>query len=379
MAGVLAFGDGGIGVKSGRAVMILGLAVVVSACAAPGATGTRPPSPSASALASPAMTQCSPGYPMPSEVVELWFPCGPTAELRPVQRGVTTGGEERIQEVVRLFLDGPDARERQLGFTSLLAPGDAYAEIHDGRLVLDFPAEVTNVSTSAGSRGVIEGLRRSLLPLDGVDEIELRLRNDCAAFFEWIQVGPECHLLTDDGVVPRPTPSTAAVPIIPSEPTGPEITTGSPIAAVDDDGAFRLTLEAGQERYRAGQLIEVEAILAYAGAEDEVVMLGSSHSLVGFGLSGSDPAVEIRPAFTSDCAPHPITPDEPRVFPFTKSGAYTPGDPEAAFAAAYFAQPELRLPVGTWTIGAGTSFYVGPDCGDELHSLNAEVTVTVEP
>jgi len=38
----------------------------------------------------------------------------------------------------------------------------------------------------------------------------------------------------------------------------------------------------------------------------------------------------------------------------------------------------LRLPAGTWTIGAGAAFYIG-DCGGELHELSASVTVHVEP
>lgn len=366
--------------KNCGAVALLGLTLMVSGCAPSGASVASSPSASASVSQSPATADCRPAAPRLSEVVELWFPCGPTAELRSIQRGVTSSGGD-IAEVVGLFLAGPDARERQLGFSSLLSPDDArIAEFAGGRLVLDFPAEVNNVSTSAGSRGVIEGLRRSFLPLDGVDEIELRLRNDCAAFFEWIQIGPECHLLTDDGVVPDPASSPSApAAVIPAEPTGPEITSGAPVTASDDDGTFRLTFEVGQERYRAGQLIEAAAVLAYTGTADQVVMLGSSHSLVGFGLSGGAPAVRIGPAFTSDCAPHPISPAKPLVFPFTKSGAYIPGDPEAAFAAAYFAQPELRLPAGTWTIGAGTSFYVGADCGDQLHSLSVDVTITVEP
>lgn len=180
---------------------------------------------------------------------------------------------------------------------------------------------------------------------------------------------------------PSPTPSpepTAGALSIPTEPTGPELS-GEPVAAHDTDGDFTLTLTVGQDPYRAGQLITAEAVLAYGGSEAEIVMRGSSNTLVGFSLEGDEPRVSIGPAFTSDCGAHPIAPGDPLVFPFGKSGGYTPGDPADAFAEAYFAQPELRLPAGTWTIGAGTSFYTGADCGDELHSLTTEVTITVEP
>ena len=174
-----------------------------------------------------------------------------------------------------------------------------------------------------------------------------------------------------------PAPTDAAVSI-PTEPTGPELS-GDPVVATDTDGKFALTLTVGQDRYRAGQLIEAEAVLAYDGAQAEVVMRGSSHDLVGFGLRGGEPPVLIGPAFTSDCGAHPIAPGDPLVFPFGKSGGFTPGDPADAFAEAYFAQPELRLPAGTWTIGAGTTFYTGADCGDGLHSLSTEAVITVEP
>jgi hypothetical protein len=65
-------------------------------------------------------------------------------------------------------------------------------------------------------------------------------------------------------------------------------------------------------------------------------------------------------------------------YPLVKSGGYSPDEPLASFYAAYFDSPELRLPAGTWTIGAGGSWYIG-DCGDELHSLSASVTLVVEP
>lgn len=189
----------------------------------------------------------------------------------------------------------------------------------------------------------------------------------------------------------RPTPTSSATPspepsgsplvyqTIPTEPTGPEVT-GNPLRAEDTDGAFVLSLAATQDRYRAGQLIEIVATLSYIGSKAEVVALGSSHSLVGFALEGGDPPVLIVPAFTTDCAPHRITPGQPLIYPFSKSGSSSPGDPDYAFRQSYFADQELRLPAGTWTIRAGSGFYTGSDCGvGELVTLDAEVTFTVVP
>jgi hypothetical protein len=178
---------------------------------------------------------------------------------------------------------------------------------------------------------------------------------------------------------PEPSGSPLVYQSIPMEPTGPEVT-GSPLRAEDTEGSFVLSMEATQDRYRAGQLIEIVAKLSYTGDKAEVVALGSGNSLVVFALEGGDPPVRIDPAFTTDCAPHRLTPAKPLVFPFGKSGSSSPDDPDYAFRQAYFSDQKLRLPAGTWTIRASSGFYVGSDCGEGgLHSLEAEVTFTVLP
>jgi hypothetical protein len=170
----------------------------------------------------------------------------------------------------------------------------------------------------------------------------------------------------------------ADVPTIPHEPTGPPIT-GDPVTAEDADDSFRLTLEADQDRYRAGQEIVVLATLAYLGPADGVVARGSSNpGLIGFAIESEDPPIRISPAFTTDCGPHEMARGAAVDYPLEKSGGFSPDEPLAPFYEAYFDSPDLRLPAGTWTISAGGSWYIG-DCGDELHDLSASVTVVVEP
>ena len=70
-------------------------------------------------------------------------------------------------------------------------------------------------------------------------------------------------------------PVAAGVPTMPDEPTGPLIS-GDPVTDADADVSFRLTLEADQDRYRAGQEILVMATLTYLGPADAVVARGSS-------------------------------------------------------------------------------------------------------
>lgn len=174
-------------------------------------------------------------------------------------------------------------------------------------------------------------------------------------------------------------PVVAAVPTIPDEPTGALID-GQPVTAEDADGSFRLTLEADQDRYRAGQEIMVLATLTYVGPADAIVARGSSTpGLIGFSVESDDPAIRIGAAFTTDCGPHEMTRGVPVEYPLEKSGGYSPDEPLAPFYEAYFDSEELRLPAGTWTISAGGGWYIG-DCGSgELHDLNASVTVVIEP
>ncbi len=172
----------------------------------------------------------------------------------------------------------------------------------------------------------------------------------------------------------------AGVPTVPEGPTGPEID-GDPLTAEDADGSFRLVLEAEQDRYRAGQEIEVNATLTYVGPADSVVAHGSGSGLIGFSVASDDfdPPVDTGGAFTTDCRPHEMVRSVAVEYPFGKSGGYSGDDPYADFYRAYFATDELRLPAGTWTISAGGGWYSGADCGDVLHSLETSVTIEVEP
>lgn len=169
----------------------------------------------------------------------------------------------------------------------------------------------------------------------------------------------------------------ADAPTIPTEPTGPLID-GSPVTTQDDDGTFRLTLTAGQGRYRAGQAIDVDATLTYLGPHGAIVARGSGNSLIGFGIESRDLPLRVDPIYTSDCAPHDFVRGEPMRAPFAKSGGFTDGDPFAPFYRSYFASPELRLPAGTWTITAHVSLSIG-DCGEDIHDLSTSIMVVVEP
>lgn len=127
-------------------------------------------------------------------------------------------------------------------------------------------------------------------------------------------------------------------------------------------------------------MIDVAATLTYLGPDATIVARGPGTGLVGFGVNSADPAIMIGPASTTDCAAWPFTRGVVD-YPFVKSGGYAEDDPLAPFYRAYFDTPELRLPAGTWTIGAGAGFYSGDDCGQAFpyHQLTASVTIVVDP
>jgi hypothetical protein len=187
--------------------------------------------------------------------------------------------------------------------------------------------------------------------------------------------------------VPRATPSVTISPtpdqgagLIPTAPTGPAIEGGEPVNGEDADREFRLTISAGQGRYRAGQPIDVSATLTYLGPNAGIVVGGSGTGLVGFALERNEqPTLRIDPAGTSDCRPYEVQRNQSVKHEFIKTGGWDETDPLAPFYRAYFASPELRLPAGTWTISAVANFLGSADCRGPEHTLNATVTLTVEP
>jgi hypothetical protein len=180
-------------------------------------------------------------------------------------------------------------------------------------------------------------------------------------------------------VRPTASPSPTQNPeVIPTAPTGP-LLDGTALTGTSDDGRFRLTIHADQDRYRAGQELEVAASLAFLGVEPEVTVSGSGTGLVVFGVERDQPPIRIDPAGTSDCRPSQLRRDAPMEVSFFKTGGYDPSEPLAPFYESYLFPRELRLAAGAWTISAIASFNEGSDCTGRGHDLRASVRVVVEP
>jgi len=169
---------------------------------------------------------------------------------------------------------------------------------------------------------------------------------------------------------------------------GPSVTTPVPTAATPgpsavldgsaEDGTFRVTIHAERPTYRASEVIGISATLAYIGAAATVDALGSGNGLVGFGLRQLDGHLRMDPLWEQSCRTYPMKRDAVVAVPFAKSGGFIPTDPDGPFWQAFFADPVLHLPAGTWQIDAILDAYLGA-CGGEHHALTASVTVRVEP
>lgn len=153
-------------------------------------------------------------------------------------------------------------------------------------------------------------------------------------------------------------------------PTAPELAAGT----VSGRG---MTLSAAAESavVAAGQAIEVEVRLTNDGAEP-IVLSGSGSGVIFFSVTRLEDGLTLGDSLrTGDCATQVL--GEPIIVPFSKSGGWSEEDPNADFLRAYFADPELRLPSGTWRIDITVLANIGQGCTGPPVDLALALIVTV--
>ena len=130
----------------------------------------------------------------------------------------------------------------------------------------------------------------------------------------------------------------------------------------------------------SGEVIEITASLAPIEPEP-LELTGAVSGLVGFSVTRLEDGLTTGPPETGlDCKAYVLTQEEPLVVPFAKSGGFSPDDPNADFMEAYFADPELILPPGTWRIDVRAVGHLGHECGgDALTDLTISLVVIVTP
>jgi hypothetical protein len=177
-------------------------------------------------------------------------------------------------------------------------------------------------------------------------------------------------------VVPAPDGS------IPTAPAPTPTTNPLDLGAGDDtqDGAIQLTLTSPHGRYKAGDPIEVLAGLTNRGSGASITTTGGPDGPVIFSVRQVDGPVVIEPTVLQSCIEQVTLPAyQPMQIPFKKLGTVAGGAADPEYWQAWFADPILRLPVGTWEISATPNFTLG-GCGSKTSpDLRPTITLVVTP
>ncbi len=144
------------------------------------------------------------------------------------------------------------------------------------------------------------------------------------------------------------------------------------------DDRFTLAVVVPRVEWSPDEAIDIRGSLAFHGPERRIDVGGSGSGLVTWSLEQLDGPLDPGGGGTDDCRPHEIARDRPMDMVFTKSGGFGAGGPGTAAAAirAYFEDPVLRLPAGTYRITAWAQFAEGR-CDGPRHDLAAWIDLRV--
>ena len=151
-------------------------------------------------------------------------------------------------------------------------------------------------------------------------------------------------------------------------PTGPAQT--GLVTAIAEDGTFRLTLSTPRERYGPSDAIEPIATVTYLGP-DPTTTIYHATNVAQFRIEEVGGERAIGGGTRQPCRPTNLAKDEPITEPFRKGGS-----PDATFDEAWYEDPVLRLPAGTWRIVAMLDVKVG-GCGGETHALEVANVIQI--
>jgi spore germination protein GerM len=121
----------------------------------------------------------------------------------PAARSVPQTDNEAVlvRTTLKELLKGPTDAEKAAGLISWFSPAtaDAIAGVAGvgGEYTVDFTGLNTlipNASTSAGSQMLMSQLNSTVFQFDFVQSVGYTLDGDCAAFWEWLQMG--CHTVS---------------------------------------------------------------------------------------------------------------------------------------------------------------------------------------
>lgn len=153
-----------------------------------------------------------------------------------------------------------------------------------------------------------------------------------------------------------------------------------PVGDDTQEGPIQLTLTSPHGRWNAGDPIEVVAGLTNGGSDGSITTYGPNSGPVAFSLRQMDGPIVIDSIVSADCSRQITLPlYKPVEIPFQKSGAVPTDASDQEYWRAWFTDPVLRLPAGTWEISASPRLSLSPSCATPGPDLRPTITLVVTP
>lgn len=142
------------------------------------------------------------------------------------------------------------------------------------------------------------------------------------------------------------------------------------------DDVFALSIVADNSVYKANEAIECYALLEIIGEEPTTVL--HSNPLVVFYIKGGD---YFKGEYAREDSLNSTTfePEDEKRIEFQKSGGWSGDDPNASFYEEFYADDELGLPAGEYTLGVQIEYSTDEnDIVGTQKTLEAFVSITVK-
>jgi hypothetical protein len=131
-------------------------------------------------------------------VVMLFFTCGsgPVPNIAGNAYRIVPATERRLTATLTELVGGPDAEERELGFTSVFTEDTsgifAGVVIDDGTALVDFVGleAISELDRATVANDLIASLNATVFQFDTVDAVEYRVGGSCQTF--WAALGADC-------------------------------------------------------------------------------------------------------------------------------------------------------------------------------------------
>jgi len=148
-----------------------------------------------------------------------------------------------------------------------------------------------------------------------------------------------------------------------------------PFSASHTSNDFVLSLFADQRIYKETDTIQIWATLEYIGDYDEITIWHGIPSIIFTITDGN--TFNMGGAVVEVLVETVLQRGEVYRFEFQKSGGWSADDPDADFWRNFFAQDDLRLPAGEYTIAVIGGFSLTERMMDSPSGLRAELNISV--